>query len=317
MNTNIEFEQIDIDFDILKEPKENNNIVEENIKKSYNKRKKSYKFKNSNKNIENITFNNDKVIEKKDTHKNEIAPKNDEIIKNNCNNNKEKSIEQLNNLSEHKTKNENTINKSNSFMSAVYETNKRKEEQNKKEIASKPQEYPYIKVDLMTGAEKQLYFFMKNNLLFMDRITIFPKVRLGDIVNLDKRISNNKSDYYKVACKHVDYLIVDNKTLEIICVIELDDYTHDRPDVVKRDEFLKWTLLAADIPLVRIKTKIEIITKQDLRLAEEYIANHFSPPCHYCGSLMQVKESKKPHNNGHRFYGCIKWPECKATIDID
>lgn len=326
----ISFEQLEFDFSIQRADKELNKKLKEEFEEQQNKEKHKEITKDKKKNTKNtckskksekISKSNTSSI--KDNHKKKDKDKKEETEEKKKDNKvnvkivEQKPLIHIRNKEEHIVKNQPAINNKNSFLGAVNESNKIKEEQLKEELSHKSPEYPYVAVEIMTDAEKQLYWFMKNNLLFIDRVSIFPKMRLGDLVQLDERICKDPKMYYKVACKHVDYVIVDNETLKVICIVELDDYTHDREEVKQRDQFLMYTLQAANLPLVRIKTRIKLISKKDLRGIENYIAEYFAPPCPYCGSKMEVKSSRQSYNLGHRFYGCTGWPKCGTTIDID
>ena len=91
---------------------------------------------------------------------------------------------------------------SNTFINSVQKNTKKKIEQAKKEVESSDIEFPYIKAKLMTDAEIQLYHFMLNNICQIDRIAIFPKVRLADIINVDKRVTIDKNALYKNLISH-------------------------------------------------------------------------------------------------------------------
>lgn len=201
----------------------------------------------------------------------------------------------------------------NKFINAVQHV---VEEQRKKEIAeiSKiPAEFPYKKVNLLTDAELQLFNFMKNNLCQVDRIEIMPKVRLADVATLDTRITTDKSYLWKVTSKHIDFLICKADTLDIICAVELDDYTHETPEAKEKDMFIMQVLDTVGIKTVRIRTRIRAIERSDLSLIDDYINKALAPKCPYCGKQMYPKQSRV----GHRFYACEDFINCRNTIDID
>ena len=137
-------------------------------------------------------------------------------------------------------------------------------------------------------------------------------------MDVDTRIvKSNSKAFYKIACKHVDYLIVDRNTFDIICAVELDDYTHETDKAKERDTFVYHALHEVGIELVRIKTAIKDISKKDLTYIEKIIAAKYAPKCPVCGGEMLVRTSRKSHNLGHRFYGCAKNYGCCGNIDID
>lgn len=210
------------------------------------------------------------------------------------------------------------IKTNNSFINEINKLEKEKVQREKQRIAAADLEFPYVKTKLLTDAELQLYNFMKNNLCQVDKLEIFTKVRLADIVNVDEKITTDKSFLWKITNKHVDFLICKADTLDIICVIELDDYTHDTEKAKERDLFVAQVLRTAGIELVRIRTKINTLEKSDLAYADEVINIALAPNCPFCGIKMVPRKSFHFTNRGHRFYGCINYKvNCGYTIDID
>lgn len=178
----------------------------------------------------------------------------------------------------------------------------------------------YIKKDgLMTEAEKKLYKFLRKRL--PDNVLIMTKVRLADLVDVNKEVTRERKALLQIAYKHVDYVVL-SESLEVICAVELDDYTHETAERQQRDRFVEQTLRECNIDFFRIKCKIDLITKEDTKALETCVYEYLAPTCPICGRPMEVKSSKQRHNYGHRFYGCMgfyePWPnKCTHTIDID
>jgi hypothetical protein len=90
-----------------------------------------------------------------------------------------------------------------------------------------------------------------------DRFNIHSKVRLADVLEVDNH--GSKSEWQKafnqIKAKHLDFVLTDIKTSEILCAIELDDKSHKRKDRKERDEFLNDAMVSADIPLIRFDAK--------------------------------------------------------------
>ncbi len=181
----------------------------------------------------------------------------------------------------------------------------------------KSDELPYKVKPLFSNAERQFYLYMSNNLIFNEKIIIAPKVRLGDLADVVNESLVNKDSFYKIAYKHVDYVILDRDTLDVICVVELNDFTHMTDKGSDRDKFVYSVLDRVGIKFVRIDTPVADVNKSTLELIEFYIAEHFSPKCPYCKSHMTVHKSYNARNYGHRFWGCDNYPKCCYTIDID
>jgi len=94
--------------------------------------------------------------------------------------------------------------------------------------------------------------------MLMDQLSpalhLCPQVRLADIVNVE---STNRSAWRsalnRIACKSVDFVVMDLQSGTPIMVIELDDRSHSRADRRERDALVNEVLRAASIPLVRFK----------------------------------------------------------------
>ena len=110
--------------------------------------------------------------------------------------------------------------------------------------------YPYFaRGTLLTKAELKFYHVLKT--VTSNRYDISCKVRLGDIINC--------TDYYwckgygpKISSKHIDFVLHNPETSEIILCIELDDKSHNRPDRIKRDKFVNGALDAANVPILHV-----------------------------------------------------------------
>ncbi|MEI7203093.1 DUF2726 domain-containing protein [Dickeya dianthicola] len=50
----------------------------------------------------------------------------------------------------------------------------------------------------------------------------------------------------------LDYVLVSKETNKVVCVIELDDDTHQRPDRIERDKKLNKVLLLAKVNFLRV-----------------------------------------------------------------
>jgi very-short-patch-repair endonuclease len=114
--------------------------------------------------------------------------------------------------------------------------------------------YSYAaKSSLMSKTESD--FFVKLERAVSERYYVFPQVHLSAI--LDHRV---KGQEWKYAFRHingksVDYVLCSRATLKPTYAIELDDYTHDKPDRRERDSEVERIFEAANLPLVRFRNK--------------------------------------------------------------
>ncbi len=83
------------------------------------------------------------------------------------------------------------------------------------------------------------------------RALICPKVRLGDVFFVVD-FKENLPQYFRIAEKHVDFLLCDPQTIKPLVGIELDDEGHQQRDRKDRDKFIKKVFEAAGLPLVHI-----------------------------------------------------------------
>lgn len=78
------------------------------------------------------------------------------------------------------------------------------------------------------------------------------KARLADLVTCSERAWDEGFGHL-IARHHVDFVLCDYRTTDVVATIELDDRSHTKPSRRRRDAFLDETLLAAGIPLIRIQ----------------------------------------------------------------
>lgn len=205
----------------------------------------------------------------------------------------------------------------NAFMNEAIKISEQKAKDEARELAKIDPEFPYIARDVLTDAEKQLYHFMKENICQKEKIEIFIKVRVADLIDVNTKAVKSRDALWKITNKHVDFLVCERNTLEPLCVIELDDYTHNNDEAIQRDLFVMQSLRVCGIETARIRTKIANISKSDLEYAENLINERLAPNCPRCGLKMVTKKSMKAYNKGHRFYACPNNIDCRETIDID
>lgn len=110
--------------------------------------------------------------------------------------------------------------------------------------------FPYYAHEkLLTNAEIKFYHVL--NKVIPDTQSISCKVRLADIIQCSQK-NWRKGFGYKIAAKHIDFLIFDIETSRIILCIELDDKSHTLPHRIQRDIFVNNALQKATVPFLRI-----------------------------------------------------------------
>lgn len=112
---------------------------------------------------------------------------------------------------------------------------------------------------IMTRAEADLYKKLVH--AFPDLIFV-PQVHLSALFDHKIKGQNWNAAFRHINGKSVDFVALDSK-LNVSFAIELDDYTHNRPERIVRDKEVNSIFQFADVPLVRLdntlkKSSIEI-----------------------------------------------------------
>ena len=116
---------------------------------------------------------------------------------------------------------------------------------------------PYIKqpTGLFSNAEKKFYHMLQKSLDY--KFKIFAKVRVADLIAVAPHVSGPGvlRAFNRISRKHVDYVICDKGSLEVLAVVELDDSSHLRKDRIDRDKFVDKAFHSAGIPIIHIKAQ--------------------------------------------------------------
>jgi len=110
---------------------------------------------------------------------------------------------------------------------------------------------PYERADLFTAAEAAFFGVLMQAV--GDRYLVLAKVRLADLVRV-KGLSgkDHVAASNRIQRKHVDFVLCDRRRLETMCVIELDDRSHEQRERRERDTFVDGVFEAAGIPMLRV-----------------------------------------------------------------
>ena len=124
-----------------------------------------------------------------------------------------------------------------------------------KKTESEPSYRYKPKMHIMTRAEADL--FRKLEKEFGSEYCIFPQVHLSSLVSGRIRGQNWEGAFRHINGKSVDFVLVDKTTLQTICAIECDDYTHERKDRIERDKEVDRIFESVGVPLVRIHASLK------------------------------------------------------------
>ena len=115
------------------------------------------------------------------------------------------------------------------------------------------QQYSYTKINsLFTPAERS--FLGVLNQAIEDNAFVFGKVRVADILKPSKSSPRNQwqTAFNKINSKHFDFVLCDKNDLSVLCVIELNDKSHNSKKRKDRDAFLTAACESAMLPLIQI-----------------------------------------------------------------
>lgn len=113
---------------------------------------------------------------------------------------------------------------------------------------------------LMTPTERDVFRVLEK--AYGDKYHIFCQVRVVDIIQPNTWKYHAKSKEYmslfrQLSQWHFDYVLCHREDFRVFCALELDDFTHSRPDRVKRDRILDSACKTAGVLLKRIRLNHE------------------------------------------------------------
>lgn len=83
----------------------------------------------------------------------------------------------------------------------------------------------------------------------------FAKVRLGDLFFAQAKGRNWYAAFNRITAKHVDFVICDSRSLDVLFAVELDDSSHASPKARRSDEFKDALFRSCGLRLLRIKVQ--------------------------------------------------------------
>jgi Protein of unknown function (DUF2726) len=102
---------------------------------------------------------------------------------------------------------------------------------------------------LLTPAEQSFLAVLET--IVKPTCAISTKVRLADLFQV-RQGRGQQSAFNRISRKHVDFVLTDPATTRILCAIELDDSSHNRPDRLARDQFVDELFDNNQMPLIHI-----------------------------------------------------------------
>ncbi|MBN2851970.1 MAG: DUF2726 domain-containing protein [Clostridia bacterium] len=179
---------------------------------------------------------------------------------------------------------------------------------------------PYrVKEDVMT--KNELEFYIELSQYVGTSALIFPKMGLKEIFEVDDGVGREWGLYFsKISQKHVDFTLIDPKTMKLVCAIELDDSSHNRPKARKNDDFKNDIFEATGIPLIRFTTWELISDEKFNDTIGQYIGRFpdakDAPYCNECGNRMMLTQATSGDEKGNYYWACNNYPNCKNIKEI-
>ena len=216
----------------------------------------------------------------------------------------------------------------------------------KKKAGKGPVNFPYQSKDVLCSPAERSFLGALDNIVGKN-YRIFAKVRLADIVDVQKGLSTSawQSAFNRISGKHLDFIVCSANDLSIIGAIELDDKTHRGKGRHERDQFLDKILEAAGVPILRIKAQSTYSIKEisssldsafnisgeaqfednqtvddDIEISDDKPDDKFTfspeaeiiaPVCPKCGGELVQRAATKGQYAGQKFWGCSNFPKCK------
>ncbi len=134
-------------------------------------------------------------------------------------------------------------------------------------------DYPYQAIaTLFTPAERSFYGVLKQAIA--NNAEVFGKVRVADVVTPKQGLSRSQwqTAFNKISAKHFDFLLCHRDDLAILCVIELNDRSHQSKKRQQRDEFLQQVCAAANLPLIQVPAQSSYAIHEIRALLSPYVS---------------------------------------------
>ncbi len=132
---------------------------------------------------------------------------------------------------------------------------------------------PYVAAPALLTAAERNFFFVLRQAVAAD-YQLFAKVRLGDIIQVQKGVSGKRrfAALGRITSKHADFVLCDPRSFATTLVIELDDRSHALPARQQRDQFFDAALKVAAVPVLRVPVRRAYSPDEIRRLVYETLS---------------------------------------------
>lgn len=190
-------------------------------------------------------------------------------------------------------------------------------------------DFPYLKQStLFTPAERSFCGVLDQ--IAGNDFRVFGKVRVADVVAVRPGLNNSAraKAFNLISAKHFDFVLCAPGDLSVLCVIELNDASHQKKDRQDRDAFLESVCAAAKLPLITFDAKrtysaaevkeqiVERLAEVLLQAVSKTPSAASGPACPKCSSPMVKRVSKGGETAGKEFWGCSNFPVCRGIVTV-
>lgn len=204
-------------------------------------------------------------------------------------------------------------------------------------------DYPYVKQEVLFSPAERSFLGVLTQAVG-NEAQIFGKVRVADIITPKKGMprSDWQKAFNKISGKHFDFILCDKDDLSILCVVELDDSSHNAKNRKERDLFLVGACKSSSVPLIQVPAKSTYNIGEIRELFSPYLGSRTSAAsnkvhsyetpaleenlpiqdksdrsCPKCSSLLVKRVAKKGNNAGNEFWACSSFPKCRYSIAVN
>lgn len=131
-------------------------------------------------------------------------------------------------------------------------------------------DFPYTKNQtLFSPAERSFLGVLEQAV--GDEFSVFGKVRIADVVSVQSTANRSawKRAFNRISAKHFDYVVCSKSDLSVVCVVELDDKSHQQRKRQERDAFVEGLCRVVSLPFLQIPAqRAYSISEVHLKFAE-------------------------------------------------
>lgn len=119
-----------------------------------------------------------------------------------------------------------------------------------------------------------------------------------------------RAKLYAPVLQHEDPAVIANS---LICLIHQANYLLDQQLISMEQAFVEGGGFSEQLASARIQQRRRQDRSDPTNQTDQ---NQQIPKCPQCGELMALRTARQGKNEGHQFWGCTKYPDCKGTAPV-